>query len=105
MIRSLHMKRCPEGIIFNIQSLKMCSSLLARRRQKAHFFMLNQQHSNSGNYILDARKHKAYAFYMKPPRTLQEAIVYFSDPDRAFEYAARCAGLMARWFARVANLG
>jgi transposase-like protein len=26
---------------------------------------------------------------MKPPRTLQEAIVYFSDPDRAFEYACK----------------
>jgi transposase-like protein len=26
---------------------------------------------------------------MKPPRTLQEAIVYFSDPDRAFEYAVK----------------
>src|SRR5229473_2162218 len=26
---------------------------------------------------------------MKPPRTLQEAIVYFSDPDRAFEYATK----------------
>src|SRR5277367_3003719 len=24
---------------------------------------------------------------MKPPRTLQEAIVYFSDPQRAFDYA------------------
>src|SRR5579863_559682 len=24
---------------------------------------------------------------MKAPRTLQEAIVYFSDPDRAFDYA------------------
>ena len=24
---------------------------------------------------------------MKAPRTLQEAIVYFSDPDRCFEYA------------------
>jgi len=28
-------------------------------------------------------------FFMKPPRTLQEAIVYFSDPDRAFEYACK----------------
>ncbi len=26
---------------------------------------------------------------MKPPKTLQEAIVYFSDADRAFEYAKR----------------
>jgi transposase-like protein len=26
---------------------------------------------------------------MKTPRTLQDAIVYFSDPDRAFEYAKR----------------
>src|ERR1017187_6229243 len=26
---------------------------------------------------------------MKPPRTLQEAIVYFSDSDRAFEYAVK----------------
>jgi len=24
---------------------------------------------------------------MKPPKTLQQAIIYFSDPDRAFEYA------------------
>jgi transposase-like protein len=40
-----------------------------------------------GDYILDTREHLAYAFYMKAPRTLQEAIVYFSDPDRAFDYA------------------
>ena len=26
---------------------------------------------------------------MKTPRTLQEAIVYFADPDRAFEYAKK----------------
>jgi transposase-like protein len=26
---------------------------------------------------------------MKPPRTLQEAIVYFSDPQRAFDYAVK----------------
>ncbi|HXM60169.1 MAG TPA: IS1595 family transposase [Terriglobales bacterium] len=26
---------------------------------------------------------------MKPPKTLQEAIVYFADPDRAFEFAAK----------------
>jgi transposase-like protein len=26
---------------------------------------------------------------MKPPKTLQEAIVYFSDPDRAFDFAKR----------------
>jgi transposase-like protein len=26
---------------------------------------------------------------MKPPRTLQEAIVYFSDPDRAFAFAVK----------------
>jgi transposase-like protein len=26
---------------------------------------------------------------MKPPRTLQEAIIYFSDPDRALEYAVK----------------
>ncbi|HEX6821687.1 MAG TPA: IS1595 family transposase [Candidatus Sulfotelmatobacter sp.] len=29
---------------------------------------------------------------MKTPRTLQEAIIYFADPDRAFEYAS-----MLRW--------
>jgi len=28
-------------------------------------------------------------FYMDAPNTLQEAIVYFSDPDRAFEYAKK----------------
>ncbi len=26
---------------------------------------------------------------MKPPKTLQEAIVYFSDPDRAFDFAVK----------------
>jgi transposase-like protein len=26
---------------------------------------------------------------MKPPKTLQQAIVYFSDPDRAFDYAKK----------------
>ena len=40
-----------------------------------------------GKYILDTRDEKAYICDMKTPRTLQEAIVYFSDPDRAFEYA------------------
>src|SRR5450755_3414609 len=28
-------------------------------------------------------------FCMDAPKTLQEAIVYFSDPDRAFEYAKK----------------
>ena len=27
--------------------------------------------------------------YMKPPKTLQQAIVYFSDPDRAFDFAVK----------------
>ena len=29
---------------------------------------------------------------MDTPKTLQQAIVYFSDPDRAFEYA-----IQLRW--------
>src|SRR5229473_558815 len=43
----------------------------------------------SGKYILDTREQLACSFSMKPPRTLQEAIIYFSDPDRAFEYAVK----------------
>src|SRR5258708_22795450 len=43
----------------------------------------------NGKYILDTREKVPYSFSMKPPRTLQEAIVYFSDPDRAFEYAVK----------------
>jgi transposase-like protein len=46
-----------------------------------------------GKYILDAREELAYISLMatnpKSPKTLQEAIVYFSDPDRAFEYAVK----------------
>ena len=40
-----------------------------------------------GNYILDTQANKVYSGFMKKPETLQEAIVYFSDPQRAFEYA------------------
>src|SRR5258706_4816733 len=43
----------------------------------------------SGKYILDTRDQVAYSFSMKPPKTLQEAIVYFSDPQRAFDYAVK----------------
>jgi transposase-like protein len=42
---------------------------------------------SAGKYILDTREHPAYIFLMKTPRTLQEAIIYFSDADRCFEYA------------------
>jgi transposase-like protein len=42
-----------------------------------------------GKYILDTREQLAYSFSMKPPRTLQEAIVYFSDSDRTFEFASK----------------
>ena len=46
-----------------------------------------------GKYILDAREQLAYislmAANLKSPKTLQEAIVYFSDPDRAFDYAVK----------------
>jgi transposase-like protein len=45
---------------------------------------------NLGKYILDTREQSAYDFFiMRTPKTLQEAIVYFSDPDRCFEYAKR----------------
>ena len=47
------------------------------------------QNRANGKYILDTREQVAYSFSMKPPRTLQEAIIYFSDPDRAFEYAVK----------------
>jgi transposase-like protein len=45
--------------------------------------------ANFGNYILDTYVHLGYILYMDAPNTLQEAIVYFSDPDRAFEYAKK----------------
>src|SRR5437588_1115053 len=40
-------------------------------------------------YILDTYEEKAYISNMDAPKTLQQAIVYFSDPDRAFEYAKK----------------
>jgi transposase-like protein len=46
-------------------------------------------HPNLGKYILDTRDEKAYSFDMNAPKTLQEAIVYFSDSDRCFEYAVK----------------
>src|SRR5260370_32050199 len=42
---------------------------------------------HKGKYILDTREHRAYILDMKARRTLQEAIVYFCDPQRAFDYA------------------
>jgi transposase-like protein len=42
-----------------------------------------------GKYILDTHVDLGYSFLMNDPKTLQEAIIYFSDPDRAFEYAKR----------------
>src|SRR5437879_12110148 len=42
-----------------------------------------------GKYILDTYEEKAYISNMDAPKTLQQAIVYFSDPDRAFEYAKK----------------
>ena len=46
-----------------------------------------------GKYILDTREQLAYNFLMdakmKSPKTLQQAIVYFSDPQRCFEYAKK----------------
>src|SRR6266566_1233251 len=41
----------------------------------------------SGNNILDTREQKSYILGMKAPKTLQDAIIYFSDPERAFVYA------------------
>jgi len=44
--------------------------------------------SNIGNYILDTHVRLGYTTCMDTkPKTLQAAIVYFSDPQRAFEYA------------------
>jgi len=42
-----------------------------------------------GKYILDTREHPAYICSMKEPKTLQQAIVYFSDPDRCFDFAVK----------------
>src|SRR5579859_1183544 len=42
---------------------------------------------NSGNNILDTHDSFVYSGPMKQPETLQEAITYFSDPERAFVYA------------------
>jgi transposase-like protein len=42
-----------------------------------------------GKYILDTREEMPYIFFMDSPKTLQQAIVYFSDPDRAFDYAVK----------------
>lgn len=40
-----------------------------------------------GKYILDTHEQRAYILNMDAPKTLQEAIIYFSDPQRAFDYA------------------
>jgi transposase-like protein len=48
--------------------------------------------ANYGKYILDAQREKAHHYYMDALETLQNAIIYFSDPDRCFEYA-----LNLRW--------
>ena len=48
-----------------------------------------------GNFLVKVIKRLTHMciwrtiWYMKDPHTLQEAIVYFSDADRAFEYAKR----------------
>ena len=42
-----------------------------------------------GNKTLDTHVSVMYYFYMDTPKTLQEAIVYFSDPQRAFDAAVR----------------
>ena len=49
---------------------------------------LKKEHAGwSCNNILDTHETKAYILSMKAPKTLQEAIDYFSDPERAFVYA------------------
>jgi len=40
-----------------------------------------------GNNILDTHEQAAYKRSMKAPETLAQAIVYFSDPERCFDYA------------------
>jgi len=49
--------------------------------------------TNLGKYILDTHEQKAYSgtmeLAMRKPETLQQAIVYFSDPQRAFDYAVK----------------
>lgn len=42
-----------------------------------------------GKYILDTSSPFRYDLNMKEPKTLQEAIVYFSDKDRAFDFAVK----------------
>src|SRR5271157_3861596 len=39
-----------------------------------------------GKYIVDKHVCLVYDLSMETPKSLQEAIVYFSDPERAFEY-------------------
>lgn len=41
------------------------------------------------NDILETHVRLGYSTSTKPPRTLQDAIVYFSDPQRAFDYACK----------------
>ena len=47
------------------------------------------QVKNIGNNILDTHVRLGYSFLMsaKEPKTLQDAIAYFADPQRAFDYA------------------
>ena len=46
-----------------------------------------EESKKKGKYILDTREQKVYSFLMRRPQTLQEAIIYFSDPQRCFDYA------------------
>ncbi|HWY59092.1 MAG TPA: IS1595 family transposase [Terriglobales bacterium] len=43
--------------------------------------------NNNGNKTLDTHVRVMYYLYMDAPKTLQEAIIYFSDPQRAFDSA------------------
>jgi transposase-like protein len=54
-----------------------------------YFFLQADSKPFQGIYILYSHVRLGYNSCMDKPKTLQEAIIYFSDPDRAFEYAKR----------------
>lgn len=62
-------------------------STLTQRQAAARKGFLTDPYK--GKYILDTHEETAYILAMDAPKTLQEAIVYFSDPQRAFEYAVK----------------
>jgi len=67
------------------QSTGCCQESKSKRRAASN----SEQTRNNGNNILDTHEQTSYTLTMKSPRTLQEAIIYFADPQQAFDSAVK----------------